>query len=67
VLLALFLVFEWGFFVGSLVLMPGVMGVLGTFRVALANLLAAGAIALFLLAQHRPESWQRVKSLIGLA
>jgi hypothetical protein len=67
VLLGLFLVFEWGFFVACLVLMPGVMAALGSLRVAIANLLAAGAIALFLLSQHRPEAWRQVKALIGLA
>ena len=53
VLLGLFLVFEWAFFVGTLVFMPGVMAVLGALRVAMANLLAAGAIAFFVFHAHR--------------
>jgi hypothetical protein len=63
VLLGLFLLFEWMFFIGTLTLMPGVMEVLGVARVTMANLLAAGGIALFLVHEHRPEVWQRWRTL----
>lgn len=61
VLVLLFLVLEGGFFVGTSLAMPGVMAQLGAFRVAVANLLAAVGMGLFLLAQHSPERWQRIK------
>ncbi|MBW2287960.1 MAG: hypothetical protein JRG80_10105 [Deltaproteobacteria bacterium] len=67
VMLGLFAFFEWGFFITTLVAMPGVMAVLGIARVALANLLAAGGIALFLTKQHDPQTWKLVKDVLHLA
>lgn len=61
VLLLIFVVLEGGFFMAALVLMPGVMSQLGAFRVAMANLLAAGGMGAFLLKEHNPELWHRVK------
>jgi hypothetical protein len=65
ILLGLFVFVEWAFFVATWVFLPGVMDVLGPFRVAFANLLAASGIVLFLTAQHRPEAWQSFKGAIG--
>ena len=67
VILGLFVFFEWAFFITTLVAMPGVMSVLGIAPVALANLLAAGGIALFLTTQHHPETWRQVKDVLHLA
>ena len=57
----LFVVFEGGFLISATLFMPGVLQQLGAFRVVVANLLAASAIGLFLLAEHNPEAWQRIK------
>ncbi len=65
--LVLFLIFEVGFLVAAWVFLPGVVAQLGASVVALANLLAAGAMALFLLASHRPDLWQRIKHSVRLA
>ena len=65
VLLGLFVFVEWAFFVATWVFLPGVMEVLGPFRVAFANLLAAGGIVLFLTSQHRPEAWESLKEAVG--
>jgi hypothetical protein len=65
VLLGLFVIVEWAFFVTAWVFLPGVMAVLGPFRVALANLLAASGIVLFLTVQHRPEAWGSFKKAVG--
>lgn len=61
-LLALsFGIFEVGFALAATLLMPGVIARLGMLEVALANLLAAGTMALFLLATHRPGLLQRLR------
>jgi hypothetical protein len=57
----LFGVFEVGFLLAAWLLLPGVVARLGAPMVGLANLLAAGAMALFLLATHRPGLWQRLR------
>lgn len=62
VLFAVFAAIEWVFLVGAFLLLPGVLAVLGPWRVAAANLLAAGGIAAFLWANHRPEAWERFKN-----
>lgn len=65
VLLGLFVFVEWAFFVATWVALPGVMNVLGPFRVAVANLLAAAGIVVFLVSQHRPQAWEQFKASIG--
>jgi hypothetical protein len=65
VLLGLFVFVEWAFFVTTWVFLPGVMSVLGPFRVAFANLLAASGIVAFLTSQHRPEAWEGFKGAMG--
>ena len=61
ILFGVFAAIEWAFFVAGYFLMPGVITVLGPFRVAGANLLAAAGIATFLWANHQPEAWERFK------
>lgn len=65
VLLGLFVFVEWAFFVATWVFLPGVMAVLGPFRVAFANLLAASGIVVFLTSQHRPDAWRSFKGAVG--
>ena len=59
--LGLLAVFELAFFAVAPLALPGVLARLGALPVALANALAAGSMALFLLRSHRPELWQRVR------
>lgn len=59
--LLFFLVFEGVFVVASHLLLPGVGDVLGHFRIFLANLCAAGAMAVFLYQAHTEDAWQRFK------
>ena len=61
VLLVLFAVIEAAFFVVAPLAMPGVIARLGMARVAAANLLAAGTMALFFMLSHRAEVWDEVK------
>jgi hypothetical protein len=56
-----FLIFQVGFLAAAWWLLPGVVTRLGAAVIAVANLLAAGAMALFLLASHRPGLWERLK------
>lgn len=65
VLLLLLLIFEGASLGVALVLMPGVTEQLGAFRVFLANLLAAVAMGIFLLASHDPEAWRRLRATSG--
>ena len=67
VLFGVFAVIEWVFLVGAFLALPGVLMVLGPWRVAAANLLAAAGIAAFLWANHRPEAWERFKQRITFA
>ena len=67
VLFCVFAAIEWLFLVGGFLFLPGVLQVLGPWRVAAANLLAAAAIAVFLWASHNPEDWERVKQTLRLA
>ena len=61
VLLVLFAIIEVSvFFVASLAL-PGVIERLGIVRVGIANLLAAGTMALYLAITHREGAWQALK------
>jgi len=66
-LFAVFAVIEWVFLVAARFLLPGVVGVLGFWRVAAANLLAAAGIAAFLWANHRPGAWERFKQTTHFA
>ena len=50
---------EVAFWIGASVLIPGVLERIGVLPVAVANLLAAVGIGLFLVSTHRPESWVR--------
>ena len=61
VLFGVFAAIEWIFLVAGMFFLPGVISVLGFWRVAGANLLAAGGIAAFLWANHQPEAWERFK------
>lgn len=54
VLVILFICFEVGFLALAWALMPGVIGALGAWLVAIANLLSAGAMALYLLWYSHP-------------
>lgn len=54
-----FVAFEVLFFMAAFVLMPGVIGVLGAGRLFVVNLLAAGAMGLFMLGSHHPGAWRR--------
>jgi hypothetical protein len=67
VLFGVFAVIEWVFLVGGMFRLPGVIGVLGFWRVAGANLLAAAGIAAFLWANHQPEAWERFKQVTHFA
>jgi len=67
VLAVIFALFEVAFFAGATWGMPGVIERLGAGWIALANALAAGAIALFLLATHRADLWLRLKHAAHLA
>ncbi len=61
VLVVLFAVIEAAFFVVAPPAMPGVIARLGMARVAAANLLAAGSMALFFVLSHRAGAWKKVK------
>ena len=61
VLLLLFGVFEAGFVLVSGLVMPGVMAQLGALPVASANLLAAGTMGAYLLHEHRPDLFARLR------
>ena len=56
-----FLALEAGFWIGASVLIPGVLGRIGVAPVAVANLLAAVGIGLYLVSTHRPEVWDRLR------
>jgi hypothetical protein len=56
-----FVALEAGFWIGSSVLIPGVLDRIGVLPVAIANLLAAVGVGLFLVSTHRPELWVQFK------
>ena len=58
VLLLLFICFEAGFFGVTFGVAPGVIGVLGAWLVGVANLLAAGAMAAYLLWWSHPNAFR---------
>ncbi|MBW2418765.1 MAG: hypothetical protein JRH19_09480 [Deltaproteobacteria bacterium] len=57
-LLTIFVIFEVGFFLSCVIFMPGVLVRLGFAQVAVANLLCAAGIALWLVYSHRPDTWR---------
>jgi len=61
VLLVLFAILEVGFFAVAPLALSGVVARLGIARIAIANLLAAGMMALFFLLSHRTRAWQHLK------
>ncbi len=61
VLLVLFAIIEVALFAMAPLAMPGVIARLGIVRVGIANLLAAGSIALFFVRSHREEAWEKMK------
>ena len=52
-----FLVLELGFWLGTRLVLPGVLIRIGVLPVAAANLLAAVGVGLFLVISHRPAHW----------
>jgi hypothetical protein len=63
VLLLLFICFEAGFFGVTVGIAPGVIGVLGAWLVGIANLLAAAAMAAYLLWWSHPEAFRNLDRL----
>ena len=61
-----FVVLEAGFWIGSSVLIPGVLERIGVIPVAVANLLASVGIGLFLVSTHRPEVWVQFRRKLHL-
>jgi hypothetical protein len=56
-----FVALELVFWLAAAMAIPGVLDRIGVLPVALANLLAAVGIGLFLVSTHRPELWVRFK------
>ena len=50
---------EAAFFMAAYVAMPGVIQAIGVARLFVVNLLAVGAMGLFLLGSHHPGAWRR--------
>jgi len=67
ILVTIFMLTEVLFVAAAALLMPGVVAVVGTAKIAAANLLGAGGMASFLLATHRPDLWHKVKHAVRLA
>jgi hypothetical protein len=65
VLLVLFAILEVGFFLVAPLALSGVVARLGIVRIALANLLAAGMMALFFLLSHRARAWPHLRHAGG--
>ena len=61
VLLVLFAIIEVSFYFVASLALPGVIKSLGGGRLAAANLLAASAMALYLVAAHREGAWHHIK------
>ncbi len=61
VLLVLFAIIEVAFFALAPLAIPGVIARLGIGRVGIANLLAAGSMALFFVLYHRPAAREKLK------
>jgi len=56
-----FLVLELGFWLGTRLVLPGVLTRIGVLPVAAANLLAAVGVGLFLVTSHRPAHWMNAR------
>jgi hypothetical protein len=56
-----FVALEIAFWLGTSLVLPGVLDRIGVVPVAVANLLAAVGVGTFLLVTHRPELWLRFK------
>jgi len=61
-----FVALEAGFWIGTSVLIPGVLERIGVVPVAVANLLASVGIGLFLVSTHRPEVWIQFRRKLHL-
>ncbi|MGE4609157.1 MAG: hypothetical protein AAEJ52_20685, partial [Myxococcota bacterium] len=61
VLLVVFVIIEVAFFAVAPLAMPGVIARLGTVRVGIANLLAAGSMALFFVLYHHSVAREKLK------
>ena len=67
VLIVLFAIIEVVFLLVASLAMPGVIARLGIVRVGIANLLAAGSMALFFVLSHREQAWEKIKQTAHLA
>jgi hypothetical protein len=65
VLLVLFAILEVAFYAVASLALSGVVARLGIVRIAIANLLAAGLMALFFLLSHRARAWPQLKHTGG--
>ena len=65
--LVFFLICEGAFLIVSRLFMPGVNEVLGFFRIFLANLFAAAAMAIFFYQSHHENAWQQFKKAANLS
>lgn len=67
VMALVFVGLELAFWAGASFLMPGVLARIGVIPVAIANLLSAVGISLFLVSSHRGDLWFQIKRVTGLA
>jgi len=67
VLLVLFAIIEVVFLSTASLAMPGVIARVGIVRIGIANLLAAGSMALFFVLSHREQAWEKIKQTAHLA
>ncbi len=65
VLLVIFAILETGFFLMAPVAPSGVIARLGMVRLGVANLLAAGTMAIFFVFAHRARAWKQFKHTRG--
>jgi hypothetical protein len=56
-----FLIFEGAFYGAAMFLIPEVAAMIGPGRIAWANALAALAMSAFILHEHRPDLWEKLK------
>ena len=67
VLVVLFAIIEVAFLFAASLAMPGVIARLGIASVSIANLLAAGSMALFFVFSHREKALEEIKHALHLA